>query len=139
MDATNHGAGLKTLVYRTKFHPSGASTLPDFEILGDDVYRTAFHPDGASADPLYRVICGRWYRVAGHPEGACRFGDYDMADNVLCRTPYHRRGGSRLPDYEVRQMVIFGMAPGEVSVEVGLHDQSIDGQVCYGGTLAAVV
>lgn len=120
---------MRTFLYRTVTHPSGASTSPDFEIVDRLVYRTASHPDGSSAVPVYEVVCGRLYRTAGHPEGACRFGDYAIIDDALCRTTYHRCGPSRLPDYEIRHAFVLNQVYG-LPLEVAFDAHSLIGRLC---------
>ncbi len=68
--------------FRTAFHPSGWSDMPDYD-LGNDglIYRTVNHPDGFGDLPDYEF--GRdkkLYRTHNHPKGTRETPEYEVRD-----------------------------------------------------------
>ena len=70
--------------FRTVYHPSGWSDVPDYELRADGrVYRTSYHRLGASDLPDYVIGKDRrLYRASGHSQGDSKAppADFVLAD-----------------------------------------------------------
>jgi hypothetical protein len=44
--------------------------MPEYELRGNQVFRTPWHPDGASNSPLYELRRGFLFRTVWHPNGS---------------------------------------------------------------------
>lgn len=56
-------------VFRTIYHPQGASVIPDFNIKGGKVYTTETHSSGQAGNAWYQVKGNQLHNTSSHPEG----------------------------------------------------------------------
>jgi hypothetical protein len=90
-------------LYTTANHPLGKSTAPVYTINDGQFFRTVFHPSGWSSLADYELRSdGKIYRTASHPLGVGVVPDYEFRKGCeLYRTADHPEGGTDLPEYEL--------------------------------------
>jgi len=70
-------------VFRTIYHPQGASPLADFDIRDGKYYATRNHSAGAQSNPWFRVKGNEIHNTPFHPEGIKPTASFHMHPTMI--------------------------------------------------------